>query len=159
MRTMSYDVSDDPAYNPFAEGNQGYERPALSQGFYTSAFLPSLTNARWPSPSKDDEEAGRRVGRNGNLRARSEVQVVPPNSAGLHPLKSALFAAVDDSFSDNTHVTRPNLSRIVNGGRYSPSSKDEVGESSSNKVDVANEEKDVIVHHASSFLNFKLTFP
>ena len=149
---MSYNVSDDPAYNPFAEGNQGYDSPSLSQGFYTSAFFPSLTNPRWPSPSKDDEEAGRKTERNGYLRARSEVQIVPPNSAGLHPLKSALFASVDD---DNTHITRPNLSRIVNGGQNSLSPKDELGESSSNQVDVANEEKDVIVHHVTSLpLNF-----
>ena len=138
---MSDDVVDDPTFNPFAEHGYGHDRPTTSQGFYSSAFIPSLTNEqRTPSPLREAPNSERGRGRKGHLRARSEIQIVPPNSAGLHPLKSALFATVDDSLSG---VTRPNLFRIVSEGQASPSQEEE---SSSNEIDVAIEEKDVILH-------------
>ena len=137
---MSHDVADDPTYNAFAEH-------PISQGFYSSAFLPSLTNVRRrPSPLRPDEELDLNQ-RMGNPGVRLGLDNIPPKSPGLHPLKSALVATTDlDSLSDNTHITRPNLSRIVNGDQNPVFLKDETAESSSN-LEVANEEKDVIVHH------------
>jgi hypothetical protein len=40
---MSDGVADDPTYNPFAEHDHEHDRPTTSQGFYRSAFIPSLT--------------------------------------------------------------------------------------------------------------------
>lgn len=81
------------------------------------------------------------------MRVKSEVQIVPPNTAGLHPLKSALVATVGSVLSDATQVTRPNLSRVVSEANPKDALGDHNGESTSKSEDVANEERDVIVHH------------
>jgi hypothetical protein len=144
---MPHDAADDLAYNPFADHGHGNDRPTTSQGFYGSAFLPSLTNTRRRSPPFQADESSERRTRNGHTQTRPEIQISPPNSAGLHPLKSALFAAFGDSFSDNTQITRPNLSRIISEGQNPLSQEEQIGEPSHDEADVANEEKDVIVHH------------
>ncbi len=140
---MSDDVADDPTYNPFADHNHEYGTPTTSQGFYRSAFIPSLNDIPQtnPSPLREEKKSERGRGRKGHLRSRSEIQLVSPNSTGLHPLKSALFATVDDSLSN---VTRPNLFRIVSEGHTPPPREEEL---SSNETDAVIEEKDVILHH------------
>jgi len=147
---MSDDVADDPTYNPFAEHDHEYDRPTTSQGYYHSAFIPSLNDSPFPLRGEQRSERGRE--RKGHLRSRSDVQLVSPNSAGLHPLKSALFASVDDSLSD---VTRPNLFRIVSEGQTSPPQEEE---SSSNETDVVIEEKDVILHHVLTIPSLQVQY-
>jgi len=139
---MSYNGPEDPTYNPFAD------RSTTSQGFYSSAFFPNIEAVpalrRRPASllvERPEEQ------RKNHVRVKSEVQIVPPNTAGLHPLKSALVATVGSVLSDATQVTRPNLSRVVSEANPKDALGDHNGESTSKSEDVANEERDVIVHH------------
>ena len=137
---MSFTGVDDPTYNAFADDERFQH--ITSAGFYSSAFVPPLTLRRRQSPSLNEQGL---LQPEHHSRARTEIQIVPPNSAGLHPLKSALAAATFDAVLPDTvtHVTRPNLSRIV--GRSSVADiKNEV--LTSKPPDIADEERDVIVH-------------
>jgi hypothetical protein len=137
---MSFNGVDDPTYNPFADDERFQH--ITSAGFYSSAFVPPLTLRRRQSPSLNEQGL---LQPERHSRARTEIQIVPPNSAGLHPLKSALAAASFDAiFPDTvTHVTRPNLSRIVGGANIADVKN---GELTSKPPDIADEERDVIVH-------------
>lgn len=153
---MSFTGVDDPTYNAFADDERFQH--ITSAGFYSSAFLPPLTLRRRQSPSLIEQGL---LQPERHSRARTEIQIVPPNSAGLHPLKSALAAATFDAVLPDTvtHVTRPNLSRIV-GWANVADVKD--GELTSKPSDIADEERDVIVHQVcilpSYFSSFNLSF-
>ena len=138
---MSFNGVDDPAYNPFADDERFQH--ITSAGFYGSAFFPPSTLRRRQSPSLNEQGL---LHPKRHSRARTEIQIVPPNSAGLHPLKSALAAATFDAVLPDTvtHVTRPNLSRIVGGANVADVPGDKDGELK--PPDIVDEERDVIVH-------------
>ncbi|PPQ84579.1 hypothetical protein CVT25_015782 [Psilocybe cyanescens] len=152
---MSYDNSDDLAYNPFAEED---DRPSSAssstQGYYSSAFFPKLSPSRptlrrrrslTDKSLKDGQQSKR------HTRTPTEIQITPPYSAGLHPLKSALAATNNDSTLQDLGVTRPYLSRIVNEGTLvdAPLLLQE-GTVADRILPSPDQEKDVIVHRVSS---------
>jgi len=148
---MSYDGSEELAYNPFAEGDdEDVTGSHQTHGYYSSAFFPKAgasnpTLRHRRSSSTDKLGAKSNAERKRHLRSRTEIQIVPPNSAGLHPLKSALAGTIGAVFQD-TNVTRPHLSRMVNEGNLvdAPSVEDE-GMSNGSPL-TGDDEKDVIVH-------------
>ena len=150
---MSYNGPEDPTYNPFAEHNHHHDRSITSQGFYSSAFFPNLqvvpTLRRRPSSLLVEHNQQPEGQRKKQLRVKPEAQVVPPNTAGLHPLKSALVATIGSVLSD---VTRPNLSRVVSEANPPDAPSGHNGESTSKPADVANEERDVIVHQVCAII-------
>ncbi|KAF8198060.1 peptidoglycan-binding LysM domain protein [Pholiota molesta] len=134
---MLTDDSDDLSYNPFAESQDDYSPTTggsnLAQGYYSSAFFPKIPNSlptlRHRRSSSTDYLYPKSNGEpKKHTRTRTEIQIVPPHSAGLHPLKSAL-ARVDDSSLESLGITRPRLTQI------NPPSPEE--------------EKDVIIHQVS----------
>ncbi|KAF8160695.1 hypothetical protein B0H34DRAFT_672838 [Crassisporium funariophilum] len=134
---MSYDDSDDLAYNPFAEEDNFASGSNLTQTHYSSALLPKL----------ERESAQGTNGRKKHTRSVTAINIVP-HSAGLHPLKSALAAPNTAIFRD-LGVTRPHLSRIVNEGTLvdAPTiGSDEV----LNPAVPPDEERDVIMHEVTS---------
>ncbi|KDR75097.1 hypothetical protein GALMADRAFT_226745 [Galerina marginata CBS 339.88] len=154
---MSYDESDDLAYNPFAEESDYASNSTsnLAQGYYSSAFFPKLSNSRPTlrrrrSSLTDQSSLKGNERRSKHARSRTEIQIVP-HSAGLHPLKSALARAEGTVFQD-VGITRPHLSRMVNEATLvdaplvdAPLS-DTVADQPAHSLD---QEKEVIVHQVS----------
>ncbi|KAH9485080.1 LysM and putative peptidoglycan-binding domain-containing protein 1 [Psilocybe cubensis] len=154
---MSYDKSDDLAYNPFAHEDDHRPPSASSsiQGYYSSAFFPKV------SPSKPtlrrrkslaDKSFKLEQHPRNHARIPTEIQITPPYSAGLHPLKSALAATNNGSILHDLDVTRPYLSRIVNEGNLvdAPLLVDGTVADKIPPSQVSDLEKDVIVHQVSS---------
>ncbi|KAF9482211.1 hypothetical protein BDN70DRAFT_801886 [Pholiota conissans] len=151
---MLNDDSDDLSYNPFAEPEDDYSPTGgsnLAQGYYSSAFFPKLSHSqptlrRRRSSSNDYARAKPNGELRKHTRTRTEIQIdVPPQSAGLHPLKSAL-ARVDDSSYEDLGITRPHLSRIINEGS---SAEVPVSDDNIKRPPSPEEEKDVIIHQVS----------
>lgn len=152
-RRMSYNVADDdPTYNPFAEDERF--RSLTPAGRYSSAFFPSSTLRRRQSPSLNEQGFLHEGHPKRHTRAHTEIQIVSPNSAGLHPLKSALAAATFDAVLPETviHVTRPNLSRIVGGANTLDVPSDKDRKLTKKPPDMADQERDVIVHQVWTHL-------
>ncbi|KAF8971091.1 hypothetical protein BDZ97DRAFT_1651638 [Flammula alnicola] len=148
---MSYDDSDDLAYNPFAEQDYYSSGSNLAQGYYSSAFFPMPSEpvlGRRRSSLTEQTSSKGNEGRRKHNRSRTEIQIVP-HSAGLHPLKSAL-ARIDGPVDEDLGITRPHLSRIVNEGTLVdiPSSAQDA--TFDKNLPLPEEEKEVIVHHVTS---------
>lgn len=136
--------SDDLSYNPFSEEYVHQSPSNLAQGYYSSAFFPKLSPSRPTLRRRRSSltEAFSRDEYKRHARTPTDIQIPPP-SAGLHPLKSALAAANIGYTPDDLGITRPYLSRVVNEGIL-------VDAPSSSKTErpppSPDQEKDVIVH-------------
>lgn len=151
---MLTDDSDDLSYNPFAESQDDYSPTTggsnLAQGYYSSAFFPKVPHSRPTlrrrrSSSTDHLYPKSNGEPKKHTRTRTEIQIVPPHNAGLHPLKSAL-ARVDDSSLEDLGITRPRLTQIVKEGNSIdvPVSDDDIN--LDKNPPSPEEEKDVIIH-------------
>ncbi|KAF9527324.1 hypothetical protein CPB83DRAFT_884302 [Crepidotus variabilis] len=148
---MSYDDSDDLAYNPFAdEINNEPTGSNVATGYFNSAFFPEpsspTTTLRRRRSSLSNKSPTKPVlGKKKHTRALSEIEITP-HSAGLHPLKSALAATIGVVFQDSG-VTRPNLSRLVSEANNHDGPEEE--EDTKGPPPIRDEETDVIVHQVT----------
>ena len=147
---MSYDGSEDIAYNPFAEGNDYLSESYLAHQFSSSSSIPKLSNLQLASSPSEQDFAKGTTGE-GRKHSRSVPEIsIPPHSAGLHPLKSAL-AAQNNAVLYDLGVTRPHLSRIINEGTFINVKSSELDDNNLKlRTPLASdEETEVIVHKAS----------
>lgn len=140
---MSYDELEDPAYNPFAEDN-GYLSESNDLGNGSSSESSKLNNSQLVL-SLSTQSSVKGIGGEQGKRSRLVPEIsIPPHSAGLHPLKSALATQNDTDLG----VTRPHLSRIINEGTLINLKSSEPEDTSTIKVPLA-QETEVIVHEVS----------
>jgi len=151
---MLYGDSEDPEYNPFAEGGSGSHDPSTSgsnlvQASYSSAFFPNSSNSR-PTLRRRRSSLSVKLSSNGDggstRHARSFTDIeIPPYSAGLHPLRTALAGINGTDFEDLGGVTRPHLLRAVNDANLGDASSPD-RELSEEPSPSQEQEKEVIVH-------------
>ena len=142
---MSYDESEDPAYNPFAEDSL---ESNLTDALSSSSGVTKLSK---PQLALSQSAQNSVKGITGERRKRNhsvpEISIIP-HSSSLHPLKSGLATQNDADLG----VTRPHLSRIINESTLInvKSSEQEDNNASTVKPSFASvEETEVIVHQAS----------
>jgi hypothetical protein len=141
---MSFDELGDLTHNPFAEDN-GYV-PGSNLQEYSSSLVPKLSN---PLSLRVQNSVKGTTGERGKrTRSVPEISIVPESAGGLHPLKSALTRQNDTTLYD-LGITRPHLSRIINGTTLIKDSLSGQDDTSST-LPSSDEEIEVIIHNVSS---------
>ncbi|KAF9564744.1 hypothetical protein CPC08DRAFT_606964, partial [Agrocybe pediades] len=150
----------DLAFNPFADEESGNNEPersgsssTLVQASTSSAFFPNSSSRptlRRRRSSLSSKRAGKGDGSSArHTRFHTEIEI-PPYSAGLHPLKTALAGINGTDLEDLSGVTRPHLLRIVNDANLGEISSTETNPTAEQSPSSPDQEKEVIVHQVTS---------